>query len=96
MPWKDKTVEELRKEFVNAAKTTKNFSMLCREFGISRKTGYKWVERSKLSDSLSDRSHVPLNIPTRTPVEVEKAILCIRSENPEWGAKTILKFLEIN
>ena len=96
MPWKDKTVEELRKEFVNAAKTTKNFSMLCREFGISRKTGYKWVERSKLSDSLSDRSHVPLNIPTRTPVEVEKAILCIRSENPEWGAKTILKVLENN
>ncbi len=40
MPWKDKTVEELRKEFVEAAKTSKNFSSLCREFGITRKTGY--------------------------------------------------------
>ena len=41
MPWKDKTVEELRKEFVEAAKTSKNFSSLCREFGITRATGYK-------------------------------------------------------
>ena len=49
MPWKDKTVEELRKEFVEAAKTSKNFSSLCREFGISRKTGYKWVERNNQS-----------------------------------------------
>ena len=49
MPWKDKTVEELRKEFVEAAKASRNFSSLCREFGISRKTGYKWVERNNQS-----------------------------------------------
>ncbi len=96
MPWKDKTVEELRKEFVRAAKTAKNFSLLCREFGISRKTGYKWVERAKQSSSLSDLSRAPLHIPSRTPSEIEEAILCIRAENPEWGAKTILKVLENN
>ena len=45
MPWEDKTVEELRKEFVEAAKVCSNFSSLCREFGITRKTGYKWIER---------------------------------------------------
>ena len=96
MPWKDKTVEELRKEFVEAAKTSKNFSSLCREFGISRKTGYKWVERNNQSCSMSDRSHAPLHIPGRTSCEVENAILQVRSDNPEWGAKTILKVLENN
>ena len=90
MPWKDKTVEELRKEFVGAAKTSKNFSSLCREFGITRATGYKWVERNNQSCSMSDRSHAPLHIPGRTPAEIEEAILRVRADNPEWGAKTIL------
>lgn len=94
MPWKDKTVEELRKEFVEAAKHTKNFSSLCREFGITRKTGYKWVERNNRSCSMTDRSHAPFHVPGKTPAEIENAILCIRAENPEWGAKTILKVLE--
>ena len=83
MPWKDKTVEELRKEFVEAAKTSKNFSLLCREFGISRKTGYKWVERNNQSCSMSDRSHAPFNIPCKTPAEIEDAILRVRADNPE-------------
>ena len=96
MPWKDKTVEELRKEFIEAAKTSKNFSSLCREFGITRATGYKWVNRSKETSSLSDRSHTPLHIPGKTPTEIEAAILRVRADNPEWGAKTILKVLENN
>lgn len=96
MPWKDKTVEELRKEFVEAAKVSKNFSSLCREFGITRATGYKWVERSNQSCSLTDRSHAPLNVPGRTSAEIEEAILRVRTDNPEWGAKTILKVLENN
>ena len=96
MPWKDKTVEELRKEFVEAAKASRNFSSLCREFGISRKTGYKWVERNNQSCTMSDRSHAPLHIPSRTPAEIEEAILRVRADNPEWGAKTILKVLENN
>ena len=96
MPWRDKTVEELRKEFVEAAKTTNNFSSLCREFGISRKTGYKWVERNNQSCSMTDRSHAPVHIPGRTPIEIERAILQVRADNPEWGAKTILKVLKNN
>lgn len=96
MPWEDKTVEKLRKEFVEASKTSKNFSSLCREFGISRKTGYKWVERSETSGILTDYSHAPFHIPGKTSPEIEKAILDVRKDNPEWGAKTILKVLENN
>ncbi len=90
MPWKDQTVEELRTEFAEAAKSANNFSSLCREFGISRKTGYKWIARQ----SYSDVSHAPRRIPGRTPAKIENAILRVRAENPAWGAKTILKTLK--
>ena len=93
MPWKDKTVEEQRREFVEAAKASGNFSRLCREYGITRKTGYKWLKRSE-EENLSDRSRAPHRTPGRTPIEIEEAILKVRAENPEWGAKKILRILE--
>ena len=96
MPWKDKTVKELREEFTQAAKDTKNFSSLCREFGISRKTGYKWVERESSGQSLLDGSHIPHFIPGKTSRKIEEAILRVRDENKEWGAKTILQVLKNN
>ncbi len=94
MPWKDKTVKELREEFVIAAKESKNFSSLCREFGITRKTGYKWLERATKTEDLSDRSHVPFSVPGKTPCEIENLIICLRSDNPGWGGKKILQVLE--
>ncbi len=45
MPWESRTVEDQRKEFAEAAMNCRNFSALCREFGIDRHTGYKWKER---------------------------------------------------
>lgn len=90
MPWKDNTVEKLREEFVHAARTTSNFSKLCREFEITRKTGYKWLGRS----DMSDQSRKPNNSPTRTDFSVEQAILSVRAENPTWGGKTIRQVLE--
>lgn len=89
MPWESKTVEELRKEFINAAQYTSNFSSLCREFGITRATGYKWVERSKKCEGLSDRSHARKNISNKTDIKTEKLILSVRKDNPGWGGKTI-------
>lgn len=93
MPWESKTVEELRKEFVLAAQQTKNLSALCREFGITRKTGYKWIERAKQGDDLSDRSHARKYICNKTDINTEKLILSVRTENPEWGGKTIRQVL---
>ena len=94
MPWECKTVEEIRREFVIAAKKEKNFSKLCREYGITRKTGYKWLERFENNEGLSDRNKSPHNSPNKTPVEIEELILGISKENPGWGAKTIKKVLE--
>ena len=93
MPWESKTVEEMRKEFIEAAETANNFSSLCREFGITRRTGYKWIERSKETDNLSNRSHARKIIGNKTDFETEKTILQMRLENPGWGAKTIRQVL---
>lgn len=94
MSWECKTVEEQRREFAEAAKETKNFSALCREFGITRKTGYKWVERYKENADLSDKSRKPFTVTNRTPIETEERIVVLRAENPGWGAKKLKEVLE--
>lgn len=93
MPWESKTVEELRKEFIIASKSTSNFSSLCREFGITRKTGYKWIARATETNDLSDRSHARKNISNKTDLETENLILSVRKDNPAWGGKTIRQVL---
>lgn len=94
MPWESKTVEKLREEFVQAAKASNNFSLLCREFRITRRTGYKWLERSENGESMLDQSKCPKHIANKTPIEIEKIIIGLRQENPGWGAKTIKQVLE--
>lgn len=94
MPWERRTVEDQRKEFAQAALECSNFSALCREYGITRRTGLKWKARYEAQEPLSDRSRRPNTSPTRTPEAVERRILELRTENPGWGAKTLHKVLE--
>ena len=55
MPWEMRTVEEQREHFVElASRGGKSMSALCREFGVSRKTGYKWVKRAAEGQRLCD------------------------------------------
>ena len=89
MPWESRTVEDQRKEFAQAAMCCNNFSALCREFGITRRTGQKWAERYAANESLTDRSRRPHTSPTRTPEAVEQLVLRVRADNPGWGARTI-------
>ena len=64
---------------------------LCREFGISRVTGYKIYERYKSCglDGLSDRSRRPYRHANKLPYQVERTILGIKKEHPPWGAPKI-------
>ena len=94
MPWKDKTVEELRKEFVEAATSCSNFSLLCREFGITRATGYKWIARYENAETLSDRSKRPNITANKTSQVIENKIIEVRTAHPGWGAKKIKVSLE--
>jgi len=99
MPWGARTVEKSREEFVLATRNCSNFSALCREFGITRRTGYKWVYRASEEnlhsyDRFANRSTVPKRVANKTPSNVEALVLDVRKENPAWGGKTIHKVLE--
>ena len=97
MPFNYKTVMEQKQEFVMLGSLADvNFSELCSRFKISRGTGYKWLHRyQELGDSgLTEHSRRPIQSPIQTPIEVEKYILNLRKENPEWGAKKLFKLLE--
>jgi transposase-like protein len=68
---------------------------LCREFGVSRKTAYKWVARYRTDGpaGLADRSRAPLSHPARLDSVVVEAVLQARREHPHWGARKILAWL---
>ena len=93
MPWECKTVEETREEFVSLARDCDNLSKLCREFNISRPTGYKWLHRAECKELLCNRSKAPLHKPKKTDSQTEEMILTLRYANPGWGGKKIRKVL---
>ncbi|MEG0778925.1 MAG: IS481 family transposase [Oscillospiraceae bacterium] len=95
MPWKDKTVNEQRKDFVECVlKKEKSKSALCREYGISRPTGDKWLKRYANNEPLEDNSHRPFHMPNRIAPEVENAIVEARRKEPAIGAKKTKRMLE--
>lgn len=90
MPWEKRTVEESRKTFVNEyLEGIESMSSLCRKYGISRPTGYKWLARYESGDSLSDLSSAPRTHPMKTSAEIEALILAIRAEHPGTGARKL-------
>ena len=94
MPWSEVSVMDLRLEFVMLAEQPgSNVSALCRRFGISRKTGYKWLGRAGSGAALSDRSRRPRSNPRRTPEGMEAAVLAVRSDHPCWGGRKIARRL---
>jgi transposase InsO family protein len=95
MPWQEASTMSLRQEFVMLATAVgANRALLCRRFGISRKTGYKWLDRAREDAALGDQSRRPHASPTRTGTAVETAILELRDEHPSWGARKLRRRLE--
>jgi transposase InsO family protein len=74
---------------------TLSFAELCRRYGVSRKTGYKWIGRfrSDGTPGLLDRSRRPHAHPLQTPEAIRAALLQARRLHPTWGAKKLLKVL---
>jgi transposase InsO family protein len=92
MPWKEVSAMSLREEFVLLAKQEgANVAQLCRRFGVSRKTGYKWLKRFEADSlaALADRSRQPLHSPRRTPTDCEERILALRQQHPAWGGRKL-------
>jgi hypothetical protein len=82
---------EERLKFVARLLEGEKMTVVCREFGISRKTGYKIFNRYKELgiDALNDQSRRPLRYANQLPFQLERRILAIKKERPTWGAPKI-------
>ncbi len=86
---------EQRERFVEeAAAGQESISALCHKYGISRKTGYKWIRRAAEGLRLCDQSRRPHQQPSKTADEIEQKIIQMRLTHPAWGGKTIRAALE--
>lgn len=93
MPWTESRVVDQRTEFVlRAIQHREPFGELCREFGISRKTGYKWKERCLREglERMADRSRRPATSPGALGEAVVCAIIREKVARPSWGARKLL------
>ena len=91
MPWKECSVMDERLQFVARRLAGEPMADLCREFGISRKTGYKIFERYQDCgvQGLTDRSRRPHHYAHKLPFQVENYILNVKREHTSWGARNI-------
>lgn len=95
MAWDERTVEQMREEFVRRVLAQeRSKAALCREYGISRPTGDKWLERFQEGESMADRSRAPKTFPGRTPPDLEAKIVEIRKAHPALGAVKLRKIME--
>lgn len=92
MPWKATSVMEERIKFiVRAVQPGVNFKALCREFGISRRTGYRWIDRYLEVGSLprvGELSRRPHRIPNKTDSNYERRVIELRRRY-SWGGKKL-------
>ena len=96
MPWQEQSVMSLPEEFVTlACGGGISFAELCRRFGISRQTGYKWVHRFQTDGraGLADQSRRPHRSPSRTDPALEAEIQAVRRQFPTWGGRKIRAYL---
>jgi len=95
MPWKASSVMEERLRFVARLLDGEAMSSVCREFGISRKTGYKIFNRYKEfgAAALCDRSRRPVRYANQLPFQVELEIVRLKRDKPHWGARKIRELL---
>jgi transposase InsO family protein len=92
MAWKEVTEMSLREEFVLLVKKEQlSISDLCTRFGISRKTGYKWLRRYNEAgkEGLQNHSKRPKHSPHKTTSKQEQLIVSLRQKHPAWGGRKL-------
>jgi len=95
MPWMESSVTEERLRFVARLLDGEAMTDVCRDFGVSRKTGYKIFDRYKEHglEALSDRSRRPVRYANQLPQQIEGLIVRLKGEKPHWGARKIRELL---
>jgi putative transposase len=92
MPWKETSPVLERKKFVEEyERGVYSVAELCRRFGISRKTGYKWLKRFDEGGAaeLADRGRRPRRSPNAVDPRIAAALLSARKQRPTWGPKKL-------
>lgn len=84
-----------RVRFVGRLLDGESMSDVCREFGISRKTGYKIFNRYRQEglEALCDRSRRPVRYANQLPDPIERMIVAAKKDKPHWGARKIRELL---
>ena len=96
MPWHETHVMDERMSFiVDWQREEWSVAALCRQYGVSRKTGYKWIERYDTSgvDGLKDRSSAAHRHPNQVEDCIAEAVIGVRRAHPSWGPKKIKAWL---
>ena len=96
MPWKETSAMEQRFLFVQEVlKGRDSQAALCRQYGISRPTGRKWLQRYRREGLLGllDRSRAPRHHPNEMPAELAAMMLAVRREHPTWGPRKVRAWL---
>jgi putative transposase len=91
MPWQECNLMDERLKFVARLLDGEKMAPLCREFGVSRKTGYKILGRYNSCglQGLTDRSRRPYRQANQLPIQVETRIVQLKQDRPTWGAPKI-------
>jgi putative transposase len=89
MPWQECRKMDERLRFIARLLDGERIAELCREFDISRQTGYKIFARYNDCGlhGLTDRSRRPYRQANRLPFQIESLIVQLRNEHPSWGAR---------
>lgn len=96
MPWRQTSPMDQRTQFIaDFLRYDLSFTELCEQFNISRKSGYKWIERyaQEGPSGLTERSRRPHSCSHQTPEEIVQVIVEARQRHPSWGAKKLLAIL---
>lgn len=96
MPWSETSAMEQKALFIRDWRSARHtVADLCRLYDISRKTGYKWIERylDEGPDGLLERSRANEAVHNRTSADIEAAFLELRRRHPSWGPKKLLHIL---
>jgi transposase InsO family protein len=96
MPWKETCVMDEKLKFLGKyLRQESTMSSLCREFNISRKTGYKMVHRYLLEGPVGiyERTRAPHNHPQGVSEEITSMVLALRSQHSDWGPRKLLSWL---
>ncbi len=96
MPWKECSAVSERLELVLLMQQESgNVAALCRRFGVSRKSAYKWLSRFKFygESGLEDQSRRPKTSPHQTSPEIEARLLEVREQHPAWGPRKLRRYL---